>query len=155
MGLFSKKTKDDNLIVTQLKFIDGLDLFFKGELVELIYNKEDKEVKIQSKFENKKTKEKKKVSLNLNKLNKIAALSDREIIEKQKSVGGRALAGGLILGPLGAIVGGMSGVGTKTKKGDLTNYIILNYNDVEVISFEIPTTNFNFNKIIDAINNSK
>ena len=35
--------------------------------------------------------------------------------EEKKSVIGRAIAGGILLGPLGAMVGGMSGVGTKTK----------------------------------------
>lgn len=35
--------------------------------------------------------------------------------QKEKSVIGRALVGGLILGPVGAIVGGMTGIGTKEK----------------------------------------
>ena len=42
-------------------------------------------------------------------------LEDKEqIIEKkEKSVIGRALVGGFLLGPVGAIIGGMSGIGTK------------------------------------------
>lgn len=33
--------------------------------------------------------------------------------EKDKSIVGRAVVGGLLLGPVGAIVGGMTGIGTK------------------------------------------
>jgi len=47
--------------------------------------------------------------------------------EKDKSVIGRAIGGGLLLGPLGAVVGGMSGVGKKTKKQATTtnNWFVL------------------------------
>lgn len=47
--------------------------------------------------------------------------------EKDKSVIGRAIVGGLLLGSLGAMVGGMSGVGKKTKKQATTtnNWFVL------------------------------
>ena len=51
------------------------------------------------------------------------------IYDEGKSVIKRAAVGGLILGPLGAVVGGMSGIGTK-KKVKYKGYIILNYWDV-------------------------
>lgn len=35
-----------------------------------------------------------------------------QIVEKDKSVIGRAVVGGVLLGPVGAVVGGMSGIGT-------------------------------------------
>lgn len=45
---------------------------------------------------------------------------DQIITQKSKSVVGRAVVGGLLLGPLGAVVGGMSGIGSKNTK--LTDY---------------------------------
>lgn len=51
------------------------------------------------------------------------------IIEQNKSVIGRAAVGGLILGPLGAIIGGISGVGSKSVlKGKY--YLVINFWDV-------------------------
>lgn len=46
--------------------------------------------------------------------------SQQTVIEKKsKSVVGRAVLGGLLLGPVGALVGGMSGLGTKEIKDKL------------------------------------
>ena len=39
-----------------------------------------------------------------------------ETVVKQKNAAGRALAGGLVFGPVGAVVGGFSGIGNKEKK---------------------------------------
>jgi hypothetical protein len=56
---------------------------------------------------------------------------------KDKSVVGRAVAGGLLLGPLGAVVGGMSGIGTKSKKLDQeSDYLVINYWDKSTKSNE-------------------
>ncbi len=56
--------------------------------------------------------------------------SKEELLRKDKSVIGRAVVGGLILGPLGAIVGGMSGIGNKDKFVN-KHYLIINYWDIE------------------------
>lgn len=45
-----------------------------------------------------------------------AKVGEREIVEADKSVIGRAMVGGVVLGPLGAVVGGMSGVGKSRKR---------------------------------------
>lgn len=48
-----------------------------------------------------------------------------QIYEKQdKSVVGRALIGGLLLGPLGAVIGGMSGIGSKEVRKDMPDMIL-------------------------------
>ena len=52
-----------------------------------------------------------------------------ELVSMDKSVIGRAVFGGLILGPLGAVVGGMSGIGTKQKMED-KSYLVINYWDI-------------------------
>lgn len=56
-------------------------------------------------------------------------ISHKQLINEDKSVIGRAVVGGLLLGPLGAVVGGISGVGSKTKT--IGNYyFVINFNDV-------------------------
>lgn len=56
-------------------------------------------------------------------------IKHEQLTIKNKSVIGRAVVGGLILGPLGAVVGGISGVGNKYKK--LGNYLfVINFWDV-------------------------
>ncbi len=49
------------------------------------------------------------------------------VYESGKSVVKRAAVGALILGPLGALVGGMSGIGTKQEQ--YKGYIVINYWD--------------------------
>lgn len=43
-------------------------------------------------------------------------IRQNETIQKQKNAVGRALAGGLVFGPVGAVVGGFSGIGKKEKR---------------------------------------
>lgn len=59
--------------------------------------------------------------------------SQEELSKTDKSVIGRAVVGGLILGPLGAIVGGMSGIGNKEKLKN-KHYLVINYWDNETKS---------------------
>lgn len=52
-----------------------------------------------------------------------------ELTTTNKSVVGRAIVGGLLLGPLGAVVGGMSGM-NKNKLAN-THFLVVNYWDLE------------------------
>ena len=77
---------------------------------------------------------KKLFSINLKDIENVNVIKESEIIpavEENKSVLGRAIAGDVLLGPLGAVVGGMSGVGKKTVKPsqkDEKCFIIITYN---------------------------
>lgn len=51
---------------------------------------------------------------------------ETEVTQVSKSVIGRAVAGGLLFGGVGAIVGGISGAGTKAKK-ERKFYFIISY----------------------------
>jgi|GEM_PF-2143058 len=44
--------------------------------------------------------------------------------QKEKSVIGRAIIGGLIFGPVGAIIGGMTGMGTKQLKAEMPEVLL-------------------------------
>jgi len=148
MGLFSSKNKDGS-IGTNLAFIDGLDAFTENESIELSVYKDDNEIQVKSRSNKKKP----LAHLNFNKITKIAMMTEKEIIEKSKSVGGRALAGGLLLGPLGAIIGGMSGIGNKNKSAT-EYYIIINYksNDEEkALSFKVIGASMGWDKVFKEI----
>lgn len=68
-------------------------------------------------------------NLALDQLRAIEAKTERELREVDKSVVGRAVLGHLLVPGLGAIVGGMSGIGTKKKRGPTHHYLIVNYVD--------------------------
>ncbi|WP_139995360.1 hypothetical protein [Kurthia sp. Dielmo] len=59
-----------------------------------------------------------KNSFPLRQIKRAEHMKNNELREKQKSVIGRAVAGGLLLGPVAAIIGGLSGVGTKKVEAD-------------------------------------
>ena len=62
-------------------------------------------------------------------------VSHKQLSSEDKSVIGRAVVGGLLLGPLGAVVGGISGIGSKTVT--LGNYYFaINFYDVYTHSIQ-------------------
>lgn len=67
-------------------------------------------------------------TIELNEIKSIKPLSESTITEKEKSVIGRAIVGGLIFGVVGAVVGGMSGMDTK-KEMKTEHFIKITLND--------------------------
>lgn len=69
---------------------------------------------------------KQEATLNYSQITDVFYGLETEIVEKSKSVIGRAVAGGLLFGGVGAVVGGLSGTGTKEKK-ERRFYFIISY----------------------------
>lgn len=83
---------------------------------------------------------KKSVELTISKIKNVFYGTETEVIEKNKSVLGRAIVGTILpFGALGTVVGAVSGVGTKQKKKKHT-YLIIEYTssseEVAYIKFE-------------------
>lgn len=130
MGLFSRNKETSIIFAME----DGLQSITKGMPVVITLHED--ELTIKQNFSKKEPSH-----LKYSQIVNAGVVKEEEIIEKSKSVLGRAAVGGLILGPLGAIVGSVSGVGTKEKK-QLKAYYIINYKsshdgEVKVLSFQL------------------
>ena len=55
------------------------------------------------------------ISLNYSQITDVIYTTEKEVTEKEKSVIGRAIVGGMLFGDTGATVGAISGIGTKTE----------------------------------------
>lgn len=124
MGLFSKKIKatlksSDNGAMYNLELLDdklqiGIPLAKTDQLKTLRYDQ----------------------------IQDVIYESDIEKISKSKSPIGRAIAGGLLFGGVGSIVGAISGSGTK-EKTERKFYLIINYTskdgESKFLQYEDPT----------------
>lgn len=81
------------------------------------------------------------VKLPYDKITNANIMEETEEIEKNKSVIGRAVVGGILLGPAAAVVGGMSGLGKKKKSKSHYFYVIdyTSNDENKQIVFEIST----------------
>lgn len=133
MGLFSKKDKNRSISVL---LVDGLSSYNRDVVLQLTLNNENECLTINSKI----LKNQPDINLKYNQIVDANIITGEEIIQQSKSVVGRAAVGGLLLGPLGAIVGGMSGTGTKTDT-QTQYYVVINYRnkdgELKVLSFKI------------------
>lgn len=69
---------------------------------------------------------KQEATLNYSQISDVFYGLETEVTQVSKSVIGRAVAGGLLFGGVGAVVGGISGTGTKAKK-ERHFYFIISY----------------------------
>jgi len=106
-GARGRKAKGILKTLFSMKFVKGIPDLQEGQGVVLYLYRE-------------------KVSINdnqiipLERINKVVVFTEKELKMKDKSVVGRAALGGLLLGPLGAVIGGISGAGDKKKNNTLT-----------------------------------
>ena len=68
------------------------------------------------------------LNISLKDIVNVAIISDKELIEKDKSVIGRGLVGGVLFGGVGLLLGGLSGVGSKSVMQNV-DYLVINYKD--------------------------
>lgn len=66
------------------------------------------------------------LKISLKDISNVAIISDKEIIEKDKSVIGRGIVGNVLFGGAGLILGGLSGLQKKQVEQDI-DYLIINY----------------------------
>lgn len=118
--------KDLSLIVDH---VEGIKVFDPEERINIIWKKEKRSLTFKSLID----KNKVEAELDLGKVEYIELTTEQEILEKDKSVIGRAVVGTVLAGPLGAIVGGMSGIGKKKKKGKERKIAIIGYDEREII----------------------
>ncbi len=85
------------------------------------------------------SKEKNKATLSIGQINDVAFGTEKELVAKPKSPIGRAVVGGVLLGPIGAVVGGMSGM-KDGQKPVYTTLLTIGYvgknGDQKVLMFE-------------------
>lgn len=147
MGLFSKK-ENQKLKPIDLIYIDGVKGYNKGTSISLSLEEELNCVVVQTVKNNLP-----KVNLDLEKIVAVDIIHERDVIEANKSTVGRAMVGGIVLGPLGAIIGGISGVGTK-KNTKLRDFLVINYksqNEIKALSFEMVKITLNVPKFINTL----
>lgn len=144
MGIFSSKSKDKELEVN-FAMMAGISGIGKGTAVAV-------GLKGNTIYIRQRLNKSEPYTLNINKVTRVAVLTETEILQKKKSVVGRALVGNVILGPLGTIIGGMSGIGSKEKK-NVKYYMIINYisDEEKAISFEIVGASVGWDKLVKAI----
>lgn len=68
------------------------------------------------------------IGINLKDISNVAIISDKEIIEKDKSVIGRGVVGSVLFGGAGLILGGLSGLNKKQVVQNV-DYLIINYKE--------------------------
>jgi hypothetical protein len=97
-------------------------------------------------------------TINISNIKEIVAVESSEIVDKGKSIIGRAVAGGLIAGPAGAVVGGLTGLGTTKVEEDVYSILI---EDMSENMMTLAMKNYNqkqkkrMDEIIEYINNKK
>ena len=114
MGFF--KSKKGSVISDYFQLQEDIAGYSKGYMYEVALYDDHLEIIPPSKQN--------KLILNYNQITDVFYGGKTELIQKPKSVIGRALVGGMIFGGTGAVIGAVSGTGTKTEKKTHLYFII-------------------------------
>lgn len=109
MGFFKKKTAEDKLTL-KMKHVSGIPNFAEGFPCDMTLNESEKTLTFTVPY----NKEAPPVTLPIDKITKIGSESITEI--KKQSKTGRAVAGGLLFGKTGAVVGALTADEKEKKK---------------------------------------
>lgn len=113
MGFF--KSKKGSIISDYFQLQEDIAGFSKGVMYDVALYDDHLEIT---------SLQKKKLLLNYDQITDVFYGGKTELIQKPKSVIGRALVGGVIFGGTGAVIGAVSGTGTKTEKKTHLYFII-------------------------------
>ena len=114
MGFF--KSKKGSVISDYFQLQEDIAGYSKGYMYEVALYDDHLEIIPPSKQN--------KLLLNYNQITDVFYGGKTELIQKPKSVIGRALVGGMIFGGTGAVIGAVSGTGTKIEKKTHLYFII-------------------------------
>lgn len=150
MPIFGSKDKNGNL-ACNFMHVNGVSWMSAGAAVTVTLDDSSQQLEIKMRvFKGN------PAYLPYSQITSIGVVSEKEVIEHNKSVLGRAAVGGLVFGPLGAIVGGMSGTGTKQKVQN-KYFFVINYHpadniaDTKAISLEIVGATLHLEKFTTAL----
>lgn len=115
------RSKKGSIISEYFKLEENIAGFAKGYMYDVaLYDDHLEIISLQ----------KRKLILNYNQITDLYYGGKTELVQEPKSVIGRAALGGLLFGNTGAIVGAVSGSGSKTKK-EYHFYFIISYTSSE------------------------
>lgn len=147
MGIFSTKNKNNERSVN---FAAGNDFGAFTQYTAINATLKEDCIFIVSRLNKKMS-----VSLKYEKIINCEFLSEKDIQEKSKSVLGRAAIGGLLLGPVGAVVGGMTGLNGKKVKEKTRAFIVINYaagnDEIGIIYLEVVGASLNWRTFLKEL----
>lgn len=129
MAIFTNKAKDGSFTINffidgetfpNIKVTSGLAVTMRDDCLHF------KDRSLMSKSE---------ITLPYSKIVDAREMVETETTVKDKSVIGRAIVGGVVLGPVGAIVGGIDGTGKKKKTTSKRFYVISYKSDDGVVKY--------------------
>lgn len=151
MPIFGSKDKSGNRSVNFMA-VDGLPGYHQGDAVNATIDTVSRELVIKARAF-----KRPEIKLPLARITYAQSKTETEIQERDKSVIERAAVGALLLGPLGAMVGGMSGIGSK-KKSSSKNFLIIAYSaqdgNEKAIALEIVGASIGWRDFLKEINPS-